>query len=65
MSREIEYDPASLRDSIKHARKSIKNYEAAIQNQESLIADYRKMIETLEIKKKVAEGIAIDAHVID
>lgn len=58
---EPEYDTRGLEESIAHAKKNIETYRQAISIEETRIADYRKMIETLEKKKALSEGVVLDA----
>jgi hypothetical protein len=63
--REVEYDTQGLKASIKHCYKNIATYELAIEDQKRQIEDYEKMIEVLETKKKLSEGIVLDANAVD
>ena len=61
----IDYDTEALKEGIQKCKKNIKTFEGAIQAEHDTIADYRKMIEVLEVKQKLAEGITVDADVIN
>ena len=56
-----DYDPSSLEASIRHRKKTIKNLKQAIAMEEKNIKQERELIEILERKKKIADGIEIDA----
>lgn len=60
-----DYDIAGLEASIEHSRKNIQTYKQAISDQQTQIADYRRMIETLERKKMLTEGVVLDASAGD
>lgn len=59
--REPDYDINGLQSSIEHCKKNIDLYNQAIADQQTQIANYRKMIETLQTKQKLAEGVVLDA----
>ena len=57
-----DYDIDGLREGIRICRKNIKAFEEAAENERQTIVSYRQMIDTLERKKVLAEGIVIDAN---
>lgn len=61
MSRKTEYDIDGLRSSVDHCKKTIKVLQEAMAEQQTQISNYRKMIETLERKQALSEGVTIDA----
>ena len=61
MSKQPEYDTESLEASIAHAKKTIKTFKQGIADQEALVKEYRAMIETIQRKQKLSEGIVLDA----
>ena len=62
---EPDYDIRGLQEGIDKCKKNIKTFEQAIDNERDTIASYRKMIDTLERKQALEEGIVIDANAID
>jgi len=62
MSKEPLYDTRSLEEGIKRCQQNIKSLEQAISQERTTIANYRQMIEVLERKKQLEEGITIDAN---
>jgi len=57
-----DYDIEALRQNVQNCKKNIKTFEKAIEGEKETIAQYRHMIEVLEEKAKIAEGITIDAN---
>ena len=57
-----DYDVEALRENVKKCKVNIKTFEQAIQGEHDTIAQYRHMIEVLEEKAFIAEGITIDAN---
>jgi len=57
-----DYDVQSLRDGIDKCRKNIKTFEQAIEDERRTIVDYRKMIDHIEHKQRLEEGITVDAN---
>jgi len=60
-----DYDIGALKEGIQKCKKNIKTFEGAIQGEKDTITEYRRMIELLEVKQKLAEGITVDADVIN
>ena len=58
----IDYDIEALKENVQKCKVNIKTFEKAISGERDTIAQYRHMIEVLEQKAVIAEGITIDAH---
>jgi len=61
----LDYDIEALKENVQKCKKNIKTFEDAIEGERDTIAQYRHMIEVLEEKAKIAEGITIDANIIN
>lgn len=57
-----DYDIDGLEDGIRQCRKNIKTFEKAIEDERQTIVSYRQMIDTLQLKRKLSDGIVIDAN---
>lgn len=55
------YNTDSLKNGIKACEKNIKTFEDAIAKEHEQIKEYEFMIEKLEEKARIAEGVTIDA----
>ena len=60
----INYDIEALKENVKKCKVNIKTFEQAIQGENDTIAQYRHMIEVLEQKAVIAEGITIDVNAL-
>lgn len=56
----MSYDPQSLKDGIKAARRNIKTFRDAIRKEQETIKEYRRMIEFLERKEALQEGVEVE-----
>lgn len=56
----MAYDPESLKEGIKAARRNIKTFRDAIRKEQETIKEYRRMIEFLERKEALQEGVEVE-----